>query len=71
MSYLYKENVMTLATQTQNNIRLRDLIGDAQVKIDIADAIVDPIVSWISPVGDMFIERQSTIQEMVITGSWR
>jgi hypothetical protein len=62
---------MTLATQTQNNIRLRDLIGDAQVKIDIADAIVDPIVSWISPVGDMFIERQSTIQEMVITGSWR
>jgi len=71
MSYLYKENVMTLATQTQNNIRLRDLIGDAQVKIDIADAIVDPIVSWISPVGDMFIERQSTVQEMVITGSWR
>ena len=71
MSYLYKENVMTLATQTQNNIRLRDLIGDAQVKIDIANAIVDPIVSWISPVGDMFIERQSTIQEMVITGSWR
>jgi hypothetical protein len=71
MSYLYKENVMTLATQTQNNIRLRDLIGDAQVRIDIADAIVDPIVSWISPVGDMFIERQSTIQEMVITGSWR
>jgi hypothetical protein len=62
---------MTLATQTQNNIRLRDLIGDAQVKIDIANAIVDPIVSWISPVGDMFIERQSTIQEMVITGSWR
>lgn len=71
MSYLYKENVMTLATQTQNNIRLRDLIGDAQVRIDIADAIVDPIVSWISPVGDMFIERQSTVQEMVITGSWR
>jgi hypothetical protein len=71
MSYLYKENVMTLATQTQNNIRLRDLIGDAQVRIDIADAIVDPIVSWISPVGDMFIERKSTIQEMVITGSWR
>ncbi len=62
---------MTLATQTQNNIRLRDLIGDAQVKIDIASAIVDPIVSWISPVGDTYIERQSTIQEMVITGSWR
>jgi hypothetical protein len=62
---------MTLATQTQNNIRLRDLIGDAQVKIDIADAIVDPIVSWISPVGDMYIERKSEIQAMVSTGSWR
>ncbi len=62
---------MTLATQTQDNIRLRDLIGDAQSKINIADAIIDPIVSWISPVGDFYIERQSTIQEMVSTGSWR
>lgn len=62
---------MTLATQTQDNIRLRDLIGDAQVKINIANAIIDPIVSWISPVGDIYIERQSIIQEIVMSGSWR
>ena len=62
---------MTLATQTQDNIRLRDLIGDAQSKINIADAIIDPIVSWISPVGDIYIERQSIIQEIVMSGSWR
>lgn len=70
MSY-NKENVMTLATQTQDNIRLRDLIGTAQVKIDIADAIIDPIVSWISPIGDVLIDRQSVIQEIVMSGSWR
>lgn len=62
---------MTLATQTQDNIRLRDLIGNAQSKINIADAIIDPIVSWISPVGDIYIERQSIIQEIVMSGSWR
>ena len=62
---------MTLATQTQNNIRLRDLIGNAQSNIEVANAIIDPIVSWISPVGDMYIERKSEIQAMVSTGSWR
>ncbi len=62
---------MTLATQTQDNIRLRDLIGSAKTKIEIADILIDPIVSWTSPVGDVYIDRQSTIQEIVMSGSWR
>ena len=62
---------MTLANHTQDNIRLRDLIGTAQVKIDIADAIIDPIVSWTSPIGDVLIDRKSVIQEIVMSGSWR
>lgn len=51
--------------------QLINIIDDTQSKIEVADAIIDPIVSWISPVGDMYIERKSEIQAMVSTGSWR
>jgi hypothetical protein len=51
--------------------QLINIIDDTQSNIEVANAIIDPIVSWISPVGDMFIERKSEIQAMVSTGSWR
>lgn len=52
------------------NLRARDLVGTANLEMNKAQQILD-LVQWISPVGDLYIERRSVIEEMILNGSWR
>ena len=51
-------------------MRARDLIDLANAQFTKAQTMLD-IVQWISPIGDLYIEPKSAIEEMIQTGSWR
>jgi hypothetical protein len=61
---------MKLSEMTQSNLRARDLIDLANAQFTKAQGLLD-IVQWISPVGDLYIEPKSVIDDMIKTGSWR
>ena len=64
------ENQMKLSALTLNTIKARDLIGTANQHFAAAQDILD-LVQWISPVGDLYIERRSVIDDIIASGSWR
>ncbi|NDF33355.1 MAG: hypothetical protein EB157_02180 [Euryarchaeota archaeon] len=61
---------MKLSALTLNTIKARDLIGTANQHFAAAQDILD-LVQWISPVGDLYIERRSVIDDIIASGSWR
>jgi hypothetical protein len=60
-----------MLTQTEKITNLLHFIGETKTQIVLAEKIIDPLVLWTSPIGDVLIDRRSVIQEMVNTGSWR
>lgn len=61
---------MKLSEMTQATMRARNLIDLANAQFTKAQTMLD-IVQWISPIGDLYIEPKSAIEEMIQTGSWR
>jgi hypothetical protein len=61
---------MKLSEITQSNLRARDLIDLANAQFTKAQTMLD-IVQWTSPIGVLYIEPKSAIEDMIKTGSWR
>ncbi len=61
---------MKLSEMTQSTMRVCDLIDIANAKFTKAQSHLE-LVQWISPVGDLYIEPKSVIQEIIASGSWR
>jgi len=61
---------MKLSEMTQSTLRVCDLIDIANAQFTKAQSLLE-LVQWISPVGDLYIEPKSVIEDMIKTGSWR
>ena len=51
--------------------RAAELIQEFNTHLNTADKQSKELVSWISPVGDYYLETRENIMEMISTGSWR
>jgi len=61
---------MKLSEMTKQSVRARDLIEIADAQNEIARRELE-LVSWVSPLGDYYIEPRSVIQQIIESQSWR
>jgi len=62
---------MKLSQLSKKTIRARDLIGEFDTHLTAAKEHADMLISWIAPNGDMYLERKSVVDAIIMNGSWR